>query len=462
MAQVDLTRDARCRAVSYQDVVRKEAETEAVPAHLLEESCEFLGTDDIPVERYTSYEFHRLEVERMWRKVWQLACREEDIPEPGDHIVYEIAEHSLIVVRVSPTQVKAYHNSCLHRGTQLRAEGGRVPYFKCPFHGWSWSLDGGLRSIPAKWDFGHVAPAEFCLPECQVDSWGGFVFLNMDLEAPPLAEYLGVLPEHFEVAGWDLASKVKVAHVAGIVQCNWKVALEAFLESYHGQTTHPQLAYVVGDENTEYDIYGEHVSRLVGLFGVAAPSLRRSVDEGTIVGSMADMFGEVIDQKITAAIEEGKTARELLTQAARQRLEMMTQADLSHVSTTELIDGIEYYVFPNIAPWGGYSLPLVYRFRPNGDDHTSSIMEMMLLATWPDGMPRPAPAPVHWIEGGDWGQAEEIGALRFIFSQDMANLPRIQKGLSSAKKPGVTLGNYQEIRIRHYHETLTRYVAGKP
>jgi phenylpropionate dioxygenase-like ring-hydroxylating dioxygenase large terminal subunit len=98
----------------------------------------------IPVQRYYDEEFFELERQHLWPRVWQMACRLEEIPEVGDWVEYKILEWSIIVVR-TPSGVKAFHNTCRHRGVQL-ASGGHgnceVQGFQCPFHGWRWSLDG--------------------------------------------------------------------------------------------------------------------------------------------------------------------------------------------------------------------------------------------------------------------------------------------------------------------------------
>lgn len=117
------------------------------------------------VERYTSRAFHELEVEKVWKRVWQMACREEDVPEVGDPVVYEVANLSILVIRSAPDTVKAYHNVCLHRGRILRERDGNCQQIRCPFHGFTWSLDGELTTIPADWDFPHVDKAKFGLPE---------------------------------------------------------------------------------------------------------------------------------------------------------------------------------------------------------------------------------------------------------------------------------------------------------
>ena len=229
-------------------------------------------------ERYLSQEYHDREVEKMWRKVWQMACREEDIPNVGDTIVYDIADDSIVVVRVTPDQIKAYHNSCLHRGTQLARGQTSVASLTCQFHGWSWNLDGTMKSLPCQWDFPQADKEKLTLPEVKVDTWDGWVFVNLDPECGTLADYLGeALPAHFEQM--PLKSRFKAAHVQARVPANWKATMEAFIESYHVFMTHPQIVLFTGDHNTQYDVFDEHSNRMITLIGVPSPSLGDSVDD---------------------------------------------------------------------------------------------------------------------------------------------------------------------------------------
>ena len=211
------------------------------PKPLLEDSYEFLGDDDIPYERYTSEKFAKAEDERLWSRVWQWACREEHIPEPGDYYVYDIGDRSVLIVRTEDNEIKAYYNSCLHRGTQLKPanSSGFCNELKCPFHGWTWSLKGKLEFLPCDWDFPHVKKEEFSLPEVKHAVWGGFIFINFDSDAKPLDEYLGVLPDHFK--NWKLEDRYIETHVVKKLPANWKVSSEAFLEAYHVLETHIPL-----------------------------------------------------------------------------------------------------------------------------------------------------------------------------------------------------------------------------
>lgn len=415
------------------------------------------STDDIPIDRYFSKEWHDREVEHIWRKCWQLACRVEEIPDVGDHVVYEIVHDSIIVVRTGPDEIRAYINSCLHRGTMLRTEGGCVQRFRCPFHSWTWRLDGTLAHIPQQWDLPDIDPTELNLHEAQVGTWGGFVFVNLDPDAEPLDAYLENLPEHF--AAFELENRYTAAHVAKIMPCNWKLAMEAFIEAYHVSSAHPQVLAYYGDTNTQYDVWPgiRHVSRMISVQGVPSPSMQSTPPERTVEEMRRDVpfFGGA-----PIEVAEGERARDKLAERAREKISRSTRRDLSGLSDTESLDLIEYMLFPNMVPWGGQALPITYRFRPNGDDPETSIMEIMFLfSKAPDGS-HPEPAKMRLL-GPDqkWSDAPELGSAAMVADQDTDNLMRIQRGLRASKKPGVTLMRYQESRIRHFHETLDRYMA---
>ncbi len=183
----------RAPGISYQELL--DTDTHEVPDILRREQPLDGGPTFVPVERYISQEFFQLERAKVWDRTWQMACREEHLPNVGDYVVYEVAGRSYLVVRSSPSAIKAFHNVCLHRGRLLRTEGGtRAAEFRCPFHGFGWKIDGSLLNIPCAWDFPQVEdPAEWSLRGVQVATWGGFVFINPDPAAAPLAEYVGEL-----------------------------------------------------------------------------------------------------------------------------------------------------------------------------------------------------------------------------------------------------------------------------
>ena len=425
----------------------------AVPETLRLESSVDLGTDDIPRHRYFSRAWHDLEVEKLWKRVWQVACREEDIPEVGDTVVYDIADSSLVLVRGPGGVIRAFHNACLHRGRQLRTEGGCVAELRCPFHGFTWDLSGRLTDVPSPWDFPHVDPGAFCLPQALVDTWAGWVFVNLDLGAGPLESYLGDLVEHWKV--WPMEERAKTLHVVKYLPCNWKVAIEAFLESYHVITTHPQLLINLGDANTEYDVYeGQpHFNRMISAQAVASPHLGAIVSEQDIFDSLV---GRKTGQPPVVELRDGQRARRLVADKVRARLSQTAGRDVD-CTDSEALDGIQYQVFPNFVPWGGYN-QINYRFRPNGNDPETSIMDVMMLSPFPEGARPPAARPIVLGFDDRWTDVVELGRLAVIFEQDMVNLGPVQRGLHASVKPGVTLGRYQESRIRHYHQTLQSYL----
>jgi phenylpropionate dioxygenase-like ring-hydroxylating dioxygenase large terminal subunit len=229
------------------------------------------GNTKVPAHVYYSKAWHDLEVEKLWKRVWQLACLEEEIPEVGDYHVYEIASLSFLIVRTAPDEIKAYRNACLHRGRKLRECSGKGAHnLRCAFHGWAWNLDGSLKEIPCEWDFPDVEPAEYGLAEALVDTWQGFVFINPDRDAGPLAEFLEGLDEHF--THLPFTKRYKAAHVRKIMPMNWKVCQEAFMEAYHTVATHPTLMENLGDANSRYDVY-KNFSRAISPHAVESPHL---------------------------------------------------------------------------------------------------------------------------------------------------------------------------------------------
>lgn len=442
---------------SYQDYLARDSRPVPElfrPAPLIDEDW---GGAPLAASRYTSREFFELECERLWPRVWQMVCREEEIPDAGSFVVYDIVDRSFIVMRGADGRLRAFQNSCPHRGRQLLTGQGHVERIRCGFHGFTWSTEGALLSLPCRWDFAHVPAQKWTLPEARVASWGGFVFLNMDPSAPGLEEYLGVLPAHF--ARWRLEDCWKSAHVAKVIGCNWKVAQEAFMESYHVLATHPQILGVIADANSQYDVYGEHVNRNIAAFGAPSPHLgEQGVPAPRIVEQMLAMWGK----GATPSPEDPGIldARAVLGDINRRAFARAFEGDFESATDAELLDAIVYNVFPNFAPWGGLAPNIVYRWRPNGRDVDSCIMEVMLLKRPPRGGRRPPPVPVHWLDESEpWAAADELPILGAVIDQDMQNVPLVQRGLRASGRGEVQLAAYQESRIRHLHRTLDRYLA---
>jgi len=446
-------RPARSPGVTYQELL--DTDTHPVPDVLRLESPRFLGDDDIPIDRYISREWHELERERLWMRVWQFACREEQIPGPGDHVVYEISNLSFIVMRQADGSIKAFPNACLHRGRRLKDYDGHCSEIRCPFHGFAWALDGQLADVPAGWDFPHVDERrheDFMLPECQVGIWAGFVFINPDPDCEPFSDFIRGLDEQFEV--WNLADRYIEAHVTKIIGANWKIAQEAFCEAYHVNATHPQILYYLGDTNSQVDIWN-NFSRVITPACTPSPLLWYEVSEDEMMKSMLDVR---VDQESPISIPAGASARAIGAAGARERWRPVAGDRVDQMSDAEFMDSIDYTVFPNFHPWGAFNR-IVYRFRPNGDDHRSSIMEVMFLAPFKGERPAPAERRDLRIDQ-PWTDAPELGMLAKVFDQDVFNMSKVQLGLETTFKPGITLANYQEAKVRWLHQKFGEWMGG--
>ncbi|MEZ4334016.1 MAG: aromatic ring-hydroxylating dioxygenase subunit alpha [Myxococcota bacterium] len=447
----------RCPGPSYQDVLDRDAV--AAPPLLRETASAPLGDDDLPIDVYLSPEQHRREIEGLWRRVWQIAGRVEDVAGPGDSFVYDLGDDSLVVLRTRAGELRAYHNACLHRGTRLRDAPGPLERIRCPFHGFTWSLDGALVDVPCRWDFPQIEDARFRLPEARVATWGGFVFVNFDPDCAPLEDYLEALPRHFE--RWPLEERHVAARVERRIPCNWKIAVEAFVETYHIVGVHPASLPFFGDANSQYDVWPDrrHMNRMLNASGVPSPHVRHATSEQRVFDQAA-RFGMA---RPGTRIADGGTARAALVDAARTRLEKGLGLDTRAYSDAEVQDVIQYSLFPNVVLFGGLGSPLFYRVRPDGNDPGSCLFEVMLLLPVTPGAEKPAPAKPRWLEPHEkWSDVAELSFFGPVLDEDQEIMPRVQRGLRAARKPGVTLGLYQESRIRHFRQTLATYVPPLP
>ncbi|MGI9596086.1 MAG: aromatic ring-hydroxylating oxygenase subunit alpha, partial [Acidimicrobiales bacterium] len=390
------------------------------------------------------------EKERLWSRVWQYACRVDEIPEVGDYYLYEIVGRSYIVMRTAEDEVKAYPNACLHRGRRLKDYDGHCSELRCPFHGFAWEVGGTFKDAPANWDFPHVEAEAFALPECATGVWAGFVFINPDPDAAPLSEWVAELDEQFQV--WNLERRFKQAHVAKVIQCNWKIAQEAFCEAYHVNATHPQIMGYLGDTNSQVDVW-DNCARVISPGGTQSPLLDDEVSQTDMMATMLDVRHDM-DNPIP--VPDGQSMRAMAAAMSRARWRELAGDMVDEMSDAEMMDSIDYTLFPNFHPWGAFNR-IVYRFRPNGDDHRSSIMECIFLAPYQGE--KPPPCEVHWLsEDETFTDAEELGMLGKVFNQDLFNMSKVQLGLETTRKAGVTLGDYQESKVRWLHMKLGQWV----
>ena len=435
----------RSPGITYQELL--DQDSRPVPDVLRLQSPKDMGLQRYSVKRYTSAAWHELEVERLWKKVWQFTCREEDIPEPGDHYRYDIAGMSFLIVRTETGELKAYPNACLHRGRMLKEFDGNAAELRCPFHGFCWKLDGQLKDIPADWDFPQIDQSDFSLPEIPLAVWAGFIFINPDQNCDPFDDFIKDLAEQFE--RWNLGGLYKQAHAAKVMPCNWKIAQEAFCEAFHVNATHPQIMRSIGDVNSQVDVW-ENCSRVITAGGTHSPLLT-DVSNPDLIRAMMDLDHDAE----VPEIPEGVSLRTFLAGRSRENLKAIAGDRAETYCDAELMDSLDYTLFPNFHPWGAFN-GIVYRFRPNGNDHRSSIMECMMLA--PFEGERPSAAKVHWLEEDEtWSSV--LGFLGKVFDQDSFNMPKVQQGLEATYMDGIVLSGYQESKVRWLHHKLTEWVG---
>jgi len=389
------------------------------------------------------------------------------LPEPGDHVVYENVGKSFIIMRQEDGSVRAFGNVCLHRGRKLKTQDGWAAELQCPFHGFTWNNDGSLKQIPCRWDFPHLNDEEMRLPEISVGRWGGYIFIREAAEGPSLEEFLAPMPEHFQ--RWKHEECATVIWVGKVVPANWKVVMEAFMESWHTVVTHPQLLPFTGDANSLYNIYGDHVNMTLTPFGTMSPHLDPAgreqqwiVDEFVKYnGRSSDNYeGDAPEGGYNVKVPDGMTARAALGASLRETTSKMFGHDVSFASDAEMMDAILYNVFPNFSPWAGFQPNIVYRWRPWHDvDHC--LMEVRILTRVPPGQQAAKAPPMKFLTTDQkWTEAAELGILGDVFEQDMDNLPYVQDGLKATLTNKVQLANYQEIQIRQFQNTVAKYVNG--
>ncbi|MBV9995367.1 MAG: aromatic ring-hydroxylating dioxygenase subunit alpha [Caulobacteraceae bacterium] len=432
------------------------------PEHLVRETPPYRpGVMRVPVDRFFKQAYHDLEVERIWKKTWQWACREDEIPNVGDYVVYEIAELSFIVVRTAADEIKAYWNSCLHRGRRLcDFNGKRAEEFRCMFHGWAWNIDGTMKDMTCGWDFAGTRDEVTRLPEARTGTWGGFVFINPDPDCESLEDFLGELPDHYEGAGHDFAKRWAQVHVVADIACNWKVAQEAFLEAWHVNFTHPQMVRTPGDRAStgmRWDDFGNWMRNTPQLptdkyknppgYATAAETEQQVVDQ---------RWGFHLNEDPPIKVPEGEKANEVIKNVIREYHRSVLGDAIDDYHDVHMGGGEMVHIWPNMHPWGGFSR-LLYRFRPYKSDPNRSLMDVVLMAPWPEDRPRPPPAPPHVLQPGQSiGDAPELGQLARIFQQDLANMPFVQIGLKTSRQGYVILSDHNEAPVRHWHDLYNK------
>jgi phenylpropionate dioxygenase-like ring-hydroxylating dioxygenase large terminal subunit len=424
-----------------------------------------VGADGfVPKDRYVSRAFLDLEMERLWPRVWQIACREEEVPSPGDFVVYEIGEQSVLVVRTADGRLSAHHNACLHRGTRLASGAGSFPNgeIRCRYHAWRYGFDGSLLHVVDEHEF-DALPPDLCLAPVQLDTWGGFVFVNFDRDAEPLLDFLYPIPTLLDA--YHLERMRFRYYQSTVLPANWKSVVDAFNEAYHVQGTHPQILPWTDDVSIAYEQLGihSHYGRLPEARRALCPSPRLGLqpddyDEGEILAGLVAGLGRVFLGEEMAIVDELRAApnngdRNLLVEYQERRRALLEQRglDVSGLSLDQMTSADDVFIFPNFVGPIYPGSAVVFRVRPNGLDPDTSIKD-----TWTLEWPRPDQDPRKWERrfypdwrDKDWGE---------ITNQDYSNMLEVQTGMKSAGFTGSRLNPRQESNVLHMHRVIDQYL----
>ncbi len=409
--------------------------------------------DRAPAQRYYDPEFYRLETERLWTRVWQMACRLEEIPDAYDFAEYEILDQSIVVVRAEDGGVLAFQNACRHRGVKVAEGRGSCPSgFTCPFHGWCYGPDGKNTAVTRRRTFNerNLDPGDLDLVPVRCETWGGCAWINLDESAAPLRECIEPFATYLDA--WHLESMRAEWWYACRLPVNWKIAEEAFLEQYHVLESHPQLripsrmfprpgkpfdkaAWLDGEIeylHTMSDgmagmVHAKDVQIAEGLRGIALP-----------------------DEPAEASATWQRTLNDAVV--AEHRAGGATFPDLNGLADRGMGDSM-FYCFPHFFVLPMYSSASSYRFRPLGPEET--LMEIWSLTRYPaGGEPETPPTPEIW--------AHDDPRWPPIPAQDFSNLPKQQKGLHAKGFEYLRLSEAAEGGISNFERMVDGYLAGLP
>ena len=226
----------------------------------------------LPYRWYTDPEILRREQERIFRSAWQYAGHTGQLPEPGSFFTASSGRTPVVVTLARDGELRAFLNVCRHRGYPVAEGSGRRETLQCPYHAWTYGLDGCLRAAPRSEEEDEFPKDELGLVPVSVGTWGPFVFVNADRDAEPLADALGSMPAQVAELGLDVDALVHHARWETELDANWKVVCENFLECYHCQVAHPGFAEVIDVSAESYALDAD--GRLSSQYGTVKESGR--------------------------------------------------------------------------------------------------------------------------------------------------------------------------------------------
>lgn len=425
----------------------------------------------ISTERYRSAEYdeRERERERLWRRAWQIAGRTDELPEPGDWKVHRVHDQSWLLVRGKDGVIRGFVNACRHRGNRLCEGSGNAARFTCRYHNWTFGLDGQVLGI-AHPDFegtveDFAAPkAELGLLRASVECFAGFIFLNPDADAAPLAEFLG--PAKAVLEAYRMEEWVAVGvNVRETLDCNWKVVIDAFGEGYHVQGVHPELVGLSDMKRERFETFGLHSASTVPFGPPSSGDVEEDIK--TILSVPSEQFPLYADvlPRFAARIEamrdaggtlrlpEGQTPHGLFRSMIRESLTAKGY-DVSRLTDTQMTDYQYWVFFPNvfIQVCVGDATVIVADPHPSGD-HNRCVWHVMFLHWVPEAERAALRTPVQTMPEG------EHFPYHWVLEQDFEQMPIQQVGLRNKALEHLVLTR-SEPRVAHFHSRLDAWMDG--
>jgi phenylpropionate dioxygenase-like ring-hydroxylating dioxygenase large terminal subunit len=270
------------------------------PRHYQAVRRPLLDAETLPPWCYTAPDFYRREVERIFMKVWNFVGSIDQIPNPGDYFTLDFVGVPLVILRDGHGKLRAFANSCRHRGSELLSGSGNCKLIVCPYHSWTYDLAGKLRGAPEMEKTHGFDKQDYSLVPIKLDTWGGFLFINFDEKSGPLKDYLGDLPE--KLAPYDLGNMACVRRRQYDMVCNWKLFVENAKESYHIGTVHratidkyasaKSAGYWVEEPSGEYVVtFAQHEGSMALLKGAKGfPTIESLVGRREAGGTYAPLI----------------------------------------------------------------------------------------------------------------------------------------------------------------------------
>lgn len=415
--------------------------------------------DRITGDRYYSPEWMHAEWEKLWTRTWHIGGMASDLAETGDNLVHDIGHESVVMIRQEDGSVRAFYNACQHRGNRLLwSEIGGGSAITCSYHGWRYALDGRVIGVQDAHDFPQGNPCgRLRLKEIACDVWAGFVWFNMERDAPPVRTWLGVIAD--QIDAYRPQDMTRVVYLTTEVPCNWKVIRDNFNESYHLPTLHPEIATAIDDDpaDTVFEMYTSGHNRMIMKGGCQSG---RKPPFDVVQAPLDDIlkFWELDPARFAGKARETRLA----LQAQRRALGAHKgYSFFSNLSDSQLTDYYHYTLFPNVSftfwPEGFQ----VLRSEPHAQDPERCIFDHWFVA--------------HPIAGRDSVEGP-LGTVLFqnaereriaygtrtfgaVADQDLSICIGQQRGLRSRGYRGGYLG-YQEKRIQRFHELLNDLIHG--